>query len=142
DLTSKRKELLQDKFFLFFSYLLLLINHIPIQLISEPVKIIIDFSYGAAYNQFIKKNLSLYINLNTEVIEAGKPEFPDVIITNRNNLYEESASQVVVWLDPPRAVDWGNLTKILLTIQEEKYKDSKIDKQIDDFPEEIIDRIE
>ena len=51
-------------------------------------------------------------------------------------------SQVVVWLDPPRAVDWGNLTKILLTIQEEKYKDSKIDKQIDDFPEEIIDRIE
>nr|WP_256624954.1 hypothetical protein [Enterococcus faecium] len=37
---------------------LLLINHIPIQLISEPVKIIIDFSYGAAYNQFIKKNLS------------------------------------------------------------------------------------
>ena len=76
------------------------------------------------------------------MIEAGKPEFPDVIITNRNNLYEESASQVVVWLDSPRAVDWGNLTKILLTIQEEKYKDSKIDKQIDDFPEEIIDRIE
>lgn len=142
DLMSKHKELLQDKFFLFFSYLLLLINHIPVQLVSEPVKIIIDFSYGAAYNRFIKKNLSLYINLNTEVIEAGKSDFPDVIITNRNNLYEESVSQVVVWLDPPRAVDWGNLTKILLTIQEEKYKDSKIDKQIDDFPEEIIDRIE
>lgn len=90
---------------------MLLINHIPVQLVSEPVKIIIDFSYGAAYNRFIKKNLSLYINLNTEVIEAGKSDFPDVIITNRNNLYEESVSQVVVWLDPPRAVDWGTLQR-------------------------------
>lgn len=90
---------------------MLLINHIPVQLVSEPVKIIIDFSYGAAYNRFIKKNLSLYINLNTEVIEAGKSDFPDVIITNRNNLYEESVSQVVVWLDPPRAVDGGTLQR-------------------------------
>nr|WP_165004063.1 MULTISPECIES: helix-turn-helix domain-containing protein [unclassified Enterococcus] len=133
ELMTECKELLQDKFFLFFSYLLLLINHIPVQLVSEPVKITIDFSYGAAYNQFIKKNLSLYINLNTEVIEAGKTDFPDVIITNRNNLYEEGASQVVVWLDPPRALDWGNLTKILLTIQEEKYRDSKNENQEIDF---------
>ena len=34
DLMSKHKELLQDKFFLFFSYLLLLINHIPVQPVS------------------------------------------------------------------------------------------------------------
>ncbi len=83
-------------------------------------------SYSVAYKvlQGLKRNLKKYL------------------ITNRNNLYEESVSQVVVWLDPPRAVDWGNLTKILLTILEEKYKDSKIDKKIDDFPEEIIDRIE
>ena len=128
--------------FSFFQLFIVIDKSHTVQVVSEPVKIIIDFSYGAAYNRFIKKNLSLYINLNTEVIEAGKLDFPDVIITNRNNLYEESVSQVVVWLDPPRAVDWGNLTKILLTIQEEKYKDSKIDKQIDDFPEEIIDRIE
>lgn len=45
------------------------------------------------------------------MIEAGKSDFPDVIITNRNNLYEESVSQVVVWLDPPRAVDWGTLQR-------------------------------
>ena len=93
--------------------------------------------------RFIKKNLSLYINLNTEVIEAGKLDFPDVIITNRNNLYEESVSQVVVWLDRQGAVGWGTLQRFLLTIQEERNtKTTKLTKQMDDFSEEIIDRIE
>lgn len=124
-LTKEYQELSQDKIFLFFCYLMLVINHIPIKLISDPVKVGIDFSYGSSYNQFIKKNLGLYINLNVEVIEDEQSKYTDVIITNMNNLYEESSPQVVVWLNPPRPVDWGNLTKILLRIQEEKYKNSQ-----------------
>lgn len=54
-LTTEYEQLSQSKTFLFFSYLMLLINCIPIQFISEPLKVIIDFSYGTAYNQFIKK---------------------------------------------------------------------------------------
>ncbi len=31
----------------------------------------------------------------------------------------------MVWLDPPRSIDWVNLTQSLLTIQEEKYQQQK-----------------
>ncbi|WP_270660445.1 helix-turn-helix domain-containing protein [Enterococcus thailandicus] len=124
-MTAEYKELSRDKVFLFFSYLMLIINHVPVQLISDSVKVGIDFSYGSAYNQFIKKNLGLYINLNVEVVDDEQSAYTDVVITNMNNLYGESSPQVVVWLNPPRPVDWGNLTKILLKIQEEKYKNGQ-----------------
>ncbi|EGO5032424.1 hypothetical protein H7560_001735, partial [Enterococcus faecalis] len=110
---------------LFFNYLLLLINHVPVHLIAEPAKVLIDFSYGKEYNQFIKKNLSVYVNLNVEIIDPLSDTLPDVVITNLNNLYQEEQSKVMVWLDPPRSIDWVNLTQSLLTIQEEKYQQQK-----------------
>ena len=107
-----------------FNYLLLLINHVPVHLIAEPAKVLIDFSYGKEYNQFIK-NLSVYVNLNVEIIDPLSDTLPDVVITNLNNLYQEEQSKVMVWLDPPRSIDWVNLTQSLLTIQEEKYQQQK-----------------
>ena len=34
----------------------------------------------------------------------------------------------MVWLDPPRSIDWVNLTQSLLTIQEENINNKRIDK--------------
>ncbi len=72
-----------------------------------------------------KKNLSVYVNLNVEIIDPLSDTLPDVVITNLNNLYQEEQSKVMVWLDPPRSIDWVNLTQSLLTIQEEKYQQQK-----------------
>ncbi|WP_395589874.1 helix-turn-helix domain-containing protein [Enterococcus faecalis] len=124
-LTAKHKKIAKANHCLFFNYLLLLINHVPVHLIAEPAKVLIDFSYGKEYNQFIKKNLSVYVNLNVEIIDPLSDTLPDVVITNLNNLYQEEQSKVMVWLDPPRSIDWVNLTQSLLTIQEEKYQQQK-----------------
>ena len=59
------------------------------------------------------------MNLNVEIIDPLSDTLPDVVITNLNNLYQEEQSKVMVWLDPPRSIDWVNLTQSLLTIQEE-----------------------
>lgn len=119
-LASKYKKLAKKKKYLFFNYLILLINYVPVRLIAEPAKILIDFSYGEEYNKFIKKNLSVYVNLNVEIIDSVQNIQPDIVITNLNKLYKDDSGRVIVWLDPPRSIDWVNLTQILLDFQEEK----------------------
>ena len=57
-LTAKHKNCESQSLFV-FNYLLLLINHVPVHLIAEPAKVLIDFSYGKEYNQFIKKFIRL-----------------------------------------------------------------------------------
>ncbi|MBO0473891.1 helix-turn-helix domain-containing protein [Enterococcus ureasiticus] len=120
NIPKKYTQIPSEKNTLFFYYLMLLINHVPIQIISEPVSILLDFSYGFSYNQFIKKNLGLYVNLNVNIIDTSEPYNPDVILTNVNDVYRQANAHVVVWLDPPRVIDWGNLTRILLDVQKNK----------------------
>jgi hypothetical protein len=88
---------------------MLLITQMPIHLVNKPINILIDFSYGEGYNRFIKKNLEFYVNLNVSVIDPEAATQPDIVITNVNNLYHDEAVNVVVWLDPPRSVDWVEL---------------------------------
>lgn len=121
-LTKEHKYLSKGKIYLFFSYLMLLVNNVPIQLFSDPIKIVIDFSYGSSYNQFIKNNLNIYTNLNIKVLTKEQHEEANIVITNMNELYQSISAEVVVWLEPPRAVDWGNLTRLLLNFKKHTYE--------------------
>lgn len=123
--TKEHVGLRNGKVFLFFNYLMLLINHVPLDVINDPIKILIDFSYGAEYNQFIKKNLTFYVNLNILFVDYDLGIKPDVVITNVNDLYSNEEISTTVWLDPPRTVDWVILTNNLLEIKEEKYQRTK-----------------
>ena len=40
------------------------------------------------------KNLSVYVNLNVEIIDPLSDTLPDVVITNLNNLYQEEQSKL------------------------------------------------
>ena len=122
-LTAKHKNCESQSLFV-FNYLLLLINHVPVHLIAEPAKVLIDFLMEKSITNS-SKNLSVYVNLNVEIIDPLSDTLPDVVITNLNNLYQEEQSKVMVWLDPPRSIDWVNLTQSLLTIQEEKYQQQR-----------------
>lgn len=124
-ITKENVELGKGKVFLFFNYLMLLINHVPLQVINDPIKILVDFSYGAEYNQFIKKNLTFYVNLNILFVDYNLGIQPDIVITNVNDLYSDKNISTTVWLDPPRTVDWVILTNNLLEIKEEKYQRTK-----------------
>lgn len=105
------------KSYLFFQYLLLLINYVPIENIEEPVRIMLDFSWGEQYNSFIKKNLSFFVNLNIEVIETEDSSHADIVLTNINRLYKNNESKILVWLDPPQTNDWLNLTNVILDVK-------------------------
>lgn len=120
--SKEYERLAKVKVFLFFNYLMLLITKMPIQLVNKPINVLIDFSYGEGYNRFIKKNLDFYVNLNVSVIEPEEKIQPDIVITNVNNLYHNEGVNVVVWLDPPRSVDWVNLTNVMLDIKKAEYE--------------------
>lgn len=120
-ITKGRPELEKGKVFLFFSYLMLLINHVPLRVINEPIKVLVDFSYGVEYNRFIMKNLTFYVNLNIVFLQSDSEVEPDIVITNINDLYSSPDIFTTVWLDPPRTVDWITLTNNLLEIKENKF---------------------
>ncbi|MBO0462414.1 MULTISPECIES: helix-turn-helix domain-containing protein [unclassified Enterococcus] len=107
----------RNKSILFFNYLMLLIHTVPVDHLKVPVKIGIDFSYGELYNEFIKKNLAMYVNLNVAIIDPNLHHEADIVITNMNDVYDSESTNVIVWLDPPRVVDWANLTKKILELQ-------------------------
>jgi len=107
----------KNKSILFFNYLMLLIHVIPVEHLKVPIKIAIDFSYGELYNAFIKKNLAMYVNLNVVIIDPNLYYQADIVITNMNDVYDSLSTSVVVWLDPPRVIDWTNLTKKILELQ-------------------------
>lgn len=96
---------------------MLLIHTVPVDHLKVPVKIGIDFSYGELYNEFIKKNLAMYVNLNVAIIDPNLHHEADIVITNMNDVYDSESTNVIVWLDPPRVVDWANLTKKILELQ-------------------------
>ncbi|MHC5269716.1 helix-turn-helix domain-containing protein [Enterococcus sp. LJL98] len=129
-ITKSYAKLEKGKVFLFFHYLMLLINHVPLHVINDPIKILIDFSYGTEYNQFIKKNLTFYVNLNILFVDSDWELQPDVVITNVNGLYSNKNISTTVWLDPPRTVDWVILTNNLLEIKEEKYQKNKREQML------------
>ncbi len=61
-----------NKEFLFFRYLILLISTIPLKEISVPLYVCVDFSYGRSYNQMIRNNIEKILDLNIQF-----QSFPD-----------------------------------------------------------------
>lgn len=122
-LIDERPELQVFQIFLFFNYLMLLINLVPLNLVNDALHVLVDFSYGEEYNQFIKKNLLFFANLNIEIVDSMEESDPDIVITNGSDLYDEEDMQVIIWLDPPRTIDWVNLTQSMLEIKKQKYNE-------------------
>lgn len=107
--------------YVFFKYLMILVNQVAVESIMSKLTICIDFSFGQEYNEFIKKNLSFFVNLNIEFkfVYDGQT---DIIITNLNSEYKNALAERVVWLEPPRPTDWANLGNRILEIRKEKHK--------------------
>lgn len=105
--------------YVFYKYLMILVSQVALERVMPKLTICIDFSFGQEYNEFIQKNLSFFVNLNME-IKFVYDEQTDIVITNLNSEYEALSVEKVIWLDPPRPIDWANLGNRILEIRAEK----------------------
>ncbi|MGM0215883.1 helix-turn-helix domain-containing protein [Enterococcus sp. AZ109] len=103
----KKTLLYKKKKFVFFNYLLLVVNTFPKEALLDLVKIHVDFSYGERYNDFIKSNLFFFQTSGAVITDNLKDA--DILLTDNRSFGETSSCQYVVWLSPPRPLDWANL---------------------------------
>ncbi|MDR3189594.1 MAG: helix-turn-helix domain-containing protein [Lactobacillaceae bacterium] len=100
-----------------YDLLFLLISNPKIAYLAQTVHIAIDFTYGKAYNDYIKKNIISLKSLRLIVSDHVTDE-TDILISNHVPDYENVLK--LQWTNPPTTNDWDDLRNILLTIKETK----------------------
>ncbi|MGM0126385.1 hypothetical protein IGI37_003814 [Enterococcus sp. AZ194] len=112
------RELWALKEYYFYHYLLILVTTIPIKSYLPPIYLYVDFSFGKIYNQMIIENIKKITELHI-VYQEYIDEKTDFILSD---IYLERQKEIpsIVWLAPPRAVDWANFTNKLVEIRENK----------------------
>jgi hypothetical protein len=108
----KRKE------FYFYNYLLLLVDKLPLQEFLQPIYLYIDFSFGKIYNRMIVRNINKLFELNI-TYQKSIDEQTDLILSDIYFAEFEMISQII-WLAPPRAIDWGNFSNHIARLRKEK----------------------
>lgn len=115
-----RPILWNNKEFLFFRYLILLISTIPLKEISVPLYVCVDFSYGRSYNQMIRNNIEKILDLNIQ-FQSFPDEKTHLTLSNMP-FYGAMGINHILWLAPPRPVDWVNFTEKVVGIRREFLK--------------------
>nr|WP_242703843.1 helix-turn-helix domain-containing protein [Enterococcus sp. 669A] len=123
--SMKKTQLYGKKKFVFFNYLLLIVNSFPKEVLLHTVKIHADFSYGELYNQFIEGNLIFFQTAGA--IITDRMEEADILLTDNRALGETCECEYVVWLSPPRPLDWANLGQKIVQQRSKKFIDEKRD---------------
>lgn len=90
-----------------FQYLFLILNSFPKNTLLTTVAIYVDFSLGSFYNQFIIENLDFFHLVGVEMVD--EIEAADILLTDSAVLGKKNNKDYVVWLAPPRPLDWANL---------------------------------
>lgn len=114
-LFKKKKQVL-------FQYLFLILDSFPKEALVETINVYVDFSFGDLYNQFITENLNFFHLVGAKVIT--EIESADILLTDSRDLGNEYQKDCVVWLSPPRPLDWANLGQKI--IQKRTEKDSEV----------------
>lgn len=116
---KKDTVLYEKKKFVFFNYLLLIVTTFPKESLLHNVKIYTDFYYGELYNQFIEGNLVFFQTAGA--MTTNNIEEADILLTDNRALGENSPCEYVVWLSPPRPLDWANLGQKIVQQRSKKY---------------------
>lgn len=115
---KKNKQIWLAKEFLFFHYVLVMMDILPIDQQLKPLRICIDFSFGPQFNALIKNNIQKISDLNI-IYQTKADDETDLLLTDKEICSFGDLFQII-WLVPPRAVDWANFTNQLLKIRRNK----------------------
>lgn len=112
-------ELYQKKKNLLLQYLFLILAVFPKHLLLKAVNVYVDFSYGHLYNQFITQNLDFFQQVGAKI--TTDIDTADILLTDSRELGAICQKDCVVWLAPPRPLDWANLAQKVIQKREAKY---------------------
>ena len=115
-----RPILWNNKEFLFFRYLILLVSTIPLKEILVPLYVCVDFSFGDSYNQMIQKNIEKILDLNVQF--QSYPDDHTHLILSNLPFYGALGIDHILWLAPPRPIDWANFTEKVSAIRREQFQ--------------------
>lgn len=88
---------------LFYDYIFLLMNCLPIHEVEKPIHVCIDFSQGQSYTEYIIKQIEGFKTLNL-VVERQLTSKTDIFITDY--LLDNLAKKQIIWKNPPTPTDW------------------------------------
>ncbi|WP_234417844.1 hypothetical protein [Pediococcus pentosaceus] len=105
---------------LYYTYMLILLEHLPVQLVSSVVKITVDFSNGKVFTKYITSQLQQFAPLNIEISKRLEDD-TDIFLSDQR-FYDVDCEQMI-WESPPLAEDWEQLGDLIVKI---KQNDKKI----------------
>ncbi|MGM0168632.1 hypothetical protein IGI39_004387 [Enterococcus sp. AZ135] len=117
-LQENEPELYKKKKQVLFQYLFLILEAFPRNNLVEPISVYVDFSFGHLYNQFITDNLNFFHLVGAKIITDI--ESADILLTDSRDLGNAHNVECVVWLSPPRPLDWANLGQKIIQKRTEK----------------------
>lgn len=117
-LQETEPELYKKKKQVLFQYLFLILDSFPKNVLVEPINVYVDFSFGSLYNQFITENLNFFHLVGARIIT--EIEVADILLTDSRDLGNAYHIDCVVWLSPPRPLDWANLGQKIIQKRTEK----------------------
>lgn len=104
---------------IYYDYLFLLVTLLPIELMEDVIYICVDFSHGNFYNEFIKRSISSFKNLNVKFERK---------LTRRTHIYisdfvlNKITCPQIIWKNPPGPNDWKLFGDMVVALKEESYE--------------------
>lgn len=102
---------------LYYDYMFACIEDIPLTILKDRVYICVDFSQGKLYNQYMRKMVNYFNNLNIELQSA---------VNQQTDLYlsdfyaSDLTCEQLIWKNPPTVHNWQQFGDIVVTIKKGK----------------------
>jgi hypothetical protein len=121
---AKRRQLYIDQDVLtqlYYTYMLILLEHLPVKFLSRTVKITVDFSNGPIFTKYIVTQLQQFAPLNIEIMMELTEE-TDIFLSDQS--FAELDCEQMIWESPPLAADWEQLGDMIVRIKNQSVLES------------------
>lgn len=98
--------------------LLLIISNFNLTLLTLPIVVTIDFTYGENYTKFIENEIKNFNSLNLKVTHQLTNQ-TDILISNLSPQVIPSTHKLQ-WTSPPTSSDWAFLGNLIVSIKKER----------------------
>lgn len=106
---------------LLMEYLFILTKYLPISFFEDSITMIVDFSMGERFNEYITHIVEALDYLNVHVLKEKEP-VADIYLSDFSPLIPQKHH--VLWTEPPKNADWEVLIQQVFLVKKEKYATS------------------
>lgn len=99
--------------------LLLIVANFNLTLLTSPIVVTIDFTYGENYTKFIENEIKNFNSLNLKVTHQLTDQ-TEILISNLSPQVIPSTHKLQ-WTSPPTSSDWAFLGNLIVSIKKERH---------------------